>query len=645
MKPNIIFKFFSSSIVMAVLAHVSYGQTNPEQSVAPASVIIELLALNRDIATPERPKYLSPTALVASPDSQYLYVAEQTAKQIGVFDLKTNWVTKIIKLPSEVTGLAVAPDGTKLYATCFSDRWPSGMVCEVSVATGKVTRRLPAGHGARAPVISHDGKTLYVCNQFDNDVYADDIASGQVVKKIPVLREPYAAAITPNDSLLIVTQVVSDQLATDSVNKRCKIMLIDAVAKNLRDTLFLPLGSASVFGVTISPDGNYAFATHLINYFLMPATKTDNGWIRTNNCAIVDIKNRKILNDVTLDEPMQGSANPWGIGCSRDGKILCVTHAGSNELSVIDVQKLITLADTTKYYWDYPSIPEGQTQLWHNLIAMNNFMSKVKVSGKGPRALAIIGNRAYTAGYFSDTLESFDLMLNGGTKEAGAIALGAAQPLTAERKGELAFCDANLCYQKWASCQSCHPFARADGLNWVLRNEFAAPKNTKSLVYSWWTPPTNWAGYRQNAYESVRAGMINELFLEPDMDVAASMDTFLMKLKPTPSPYLVKGNLSESGTKGKQIFMTNPALDCKKCHAGPLFTDMKPHNAGVQDPYDNMISWDTPSLIESWRSAPYSHLGSFNQLSDIMKFKGMSNAGSSLSQQEFDDLVEFISSL
>ncbi len=642
MKPNILLKPIFSMLAAAALAHPCFGQ-NAEQSAAPASVIIELLALNRDIATPVRPKYLSPTALVASPDSQYLYVAEQTAKQIGVVDLTTKTVKKIIKLPNEVTGIAVSPDGSRLYATCSSERWPNGIVCEVDVATRKVTRRLPAGQGARAPVVSHDGKTLYVCNQFGNDVYVNDIASGQTVKKIPVLREPYAAAITPNDSVLVVTQVFSDQAATDTLHKRCKIMLIDAQAENLRDTLFLPLGSTSVFGVTISPDGNYAFATHLIDNFLIPATKTEGGWIRTNNCAIVDIKNRKILNDVDLDRPLQGSANPWGIGCSHDGKILCVAHAGSNELSVIDLQKLVTLADTTPYYLNYFLNPDRETLLWHNLSAINDFTNKINVTGKGPRALAVIGNRAYTAGYFSDTIESFDLGLTG-AKEAGTIALGAAQPLTGERKGEIAFNDAGLCFQKWASCQSCHPNARADGINWTLRNEFAAPKNTKSLVYSWWTPPCAWNGGRRDAYESNRAGMNNELFLQPDMQVAAYMDTFLMNLKPVPSPYLVKGKLSESGTKGRQIFMTSPALDCKRCHLGPLFTDKKFHNAGIMDPYDATVNWDTPSLIEAWRSAPYSHLGSFGQISDIMNFKGMSNAGS-LSQQEFDDLVEFISSL
>ena len=39
-----------------------------------------------------------------------------------------------------------------------------------------------------------------------------------------------------------------------------------------------------------------------------------------------------------------------------------------------------------------------------------------------------------------------------------------AAEMTEVRKGEQYFNDATLCFQKWQSCASCHPDARADGL-------------------------------------------------------------------------------------------------------------------------------------------------------------------------------------
>ena len=79
------------------------------------------------------------------------------------------------------------------------------------------------------------------------------------------------------------------------------------------------------------------------------------------------------------------------------------------------------------------------------------------------------------------------------------------------------------------------------------------PKNAKSMVYSWWTPRTNWAGKREDASQSIRVGIQEELFIQVIGEVqnmAVDMDTFFMRLKPVPSPYLVKGRLSESAQRG-----------------------------------------------------------------------------------------------
>ena len=45
------------------------------------------------------------------------------------------------------------------------------------------------------------------------------------------------------------------------------------------------------------------------------------------------------------------------------------------------------------------------------------------------------------------------------------------------------FNDAEICFQHWQSCASCHPDARVDGLNWDLMNDgLGNPKNTRSML-------------------------------------------------------------------------------------------------------------------------------------------------------------------
>ncbi|MBZ5583426.1 MAG: glycogen debranching enzyme N-terminal domain-containing protein, partial [Acidobacteriia bacterium] len=47
-----------------------------------------------------------------------------------------------------------------------------------------------------APVPGPDGKTLYVCNRFNNSIGVIDLAAKREVTRIAVPREPFAAAIT-----------------------------------------------------------------------------------------------------------------------------------------------------------------------------------------------------------------------------------------------------------------------------------------------------------------------------------------------------------------------------------------------------------------------------------------------------------------
>jgi cytochrome c peroxidase len=66
---------------------------------------------------------------------------------------------------------------------------------------------------------------------------------------------------------------------------------------------------------------------------------------------------------------------------------------------------------------------------------------------------------------------------------------------------------------------------------------------------------------------------------------------------------------------------------------------------GVEDPWDRTLDWNTPSLIEAWRTAPYGHIGSYDKIEEIIRLRAHSLGASQLSEQEMEDLVEFVSSL
>lgn len=609
-----------------------------ENSAAGPAVIFELLALNRDLPTPQKPKYRSPTDLVPSVDSTILFIAQQTAKRIDIFDIAAGTVTGRILLPNEVTGIARSPNSNRLYATCSSDWWPAGQVCVIDVAANAVTAIIPVGYGARAPVVSPDGTKLYVCNRFDNDVSVIDMSAGRELRRVKAVREPYCAAVTPDGKTLVVGNYLHDDRATDSIFVSCKVSLINTENSDDNVDIRLTRGSTSITGIAVSPDGSYAFATHTIEKFNMIGTTVERGWLTTNNLAVIDLKTKSFVNDVCLDLSYTGLANPWAVKCTDDGEFIVVAHAGSNELSMIRLAELMdsVLVQT-----------ERGDDMQRDFIALLNSRKKVAVNTRGPRSLAIIGKTALTAGYFDDEqarLEGFEITLDA-SQAVQTYTIGEKQPWTGERHGESNFYNASLSFQKWISCQSCHPHTRASGYNHILGGgAIVAPKSNKNLLYSWWTPPTTWTGRRGDARQAIIAGIELELFRAAVDSLSLPLDTFFMSLKPVPSPKLVKGRLSDAARHGKAVFFSEKA-GCSTCHTPPLYTDMQFHDAIVPDPFDANTNWDTPSLIETWRSGPYSHLGNYSDIREMIELESHSNALQNLSTNEIDDLVEYVLSL
>jgi DNA-binding beta-propeller fold protein YncE len=637
-------------VVAIIVATTTIRAKNRDNTFVPPEIIFETLALNRDIGTNSCPKYRSPSALTPSLDGRFLFVAEQTAKRISVIDLTSRKILKRILLPNEVTGIAVGA-GNKLYATCSSDLWANGMVCEIDVITGRIVRRLSAGFGARSPVISPDGKSLYICNQFGNDVQLIDIYRGVDLMRLHTFHQPFASALTPDGLLLVVADCVPAGKSTDQ-EVAAKISLINTVEHQIDKVISLPHGSHSVFDVTISPDGAYAFVSHLVAIFDIQAAEVEGGYVHTNNIAIIDLKNRRLLNDFPLDDANLGAPNPWEISCTKDGSLLCVAQAGSNELTTIELPKMLQIAINRSNDVVFENNLKF-TGCTHDFFALSAIKSRISILGRGPRTVTIIGKMAFTAGYFGDStgrdyVEVFNLAPGKkAVKRAGKISLGSPIPLNGLRKGEQAYYDATLCHQYWQSCSSCHPFARSDGLNWILgRDPTNTFKNAKSMVYSWWTPPTQWSGKRVNAAESIRLGFVNSLFSEINYELATYIDTFLMRIQPVSSPYLVKGKLSIEAANGKNVYFNNPNCDCRKCHIGPLYTDLLLHPSSIPFWWDPSHKWDTPTIIETWRDPPYGHLGTFDQVEDIIKYKGHSESlKNGLTEEELRDLVKFVLSL
>lgn len=594
--------------------------------------------------------FLAPSAVIAAADGGQLYVACEATAEVLVLDTAAKKVKSRISVTSSPSGLALSADGARLYVTCAA---PASTVCIVDTANGKVTEQLVAGYHAQSPVLSPDGRTLYVCNRFNNDVSILDLATKKEVRRIAVPREPFSAAVTPDGKrLLVANHIHAGRADVDVVAS--SVSVIDLSEGKVIKEIALPNGSTLLRDIRVSPDGRHAVVAHILARFHLPTTQIERGWINSNAASIVDLAELKLLNTVLLDNIDSGAATPWAVAWSPEGRQLLVTHAGTHELSVIDFPALLAklakvpaTLDPVKPV-DYTAASRTAADVPNDLSFLVGVRQRIKLPGKGPRSLAIAGSRAWVVNYFSDTLNSVDLTSDRTCPES--VPLGLAPQMTTARIGESHFNDATLCFQGWQACSSCHSHdARVDGLNWDNLNDgIGNPKNAKSLLLAHSTPPSMWLGVRSNACVAVRAGIRNSLFTVQPTEVAEAIDDYFKSLKPMPSPRLVKGRLSPAAERGKKLFF-NEGVGCADCHKGALYTDLKFHNVGTVGKFDHPTDrFDTPSLIEVWRSGPYLHDGRAATIRDVITaFNGDDQHGSTLklTPAQLDDLLDYVLSL
>jgi cytochrome c peroxidase len=473
------------------------------------------------------------------------------------------------------------------------------------------------------------------------------------VLRIPVEREPVAAALTPDGRrLLVANHLPAGRADADFVAG--SVSVIDTATRRVTRTIRLPNGATLLRGICVSPDGRWAAVTHTLARFQLPTTQIERGWINNNAVTLIDIDRLQLRNTVLLDNLDRGAADPWGIAWSADGKWLCVTHAGTRELSVIDAPALLArLARMPAEIHpgappDPPVTARSAAEVPDDMAFLVGLRARVKLAGEGPRAVALAAGRALVACYFSDSVAAVDLANPGNEPEA--YPLGSSGEPSLARQGEMYFNDGTLSFQGWQSCAGCHSSdARVDGLNWDLLNDgIGNPKNARSLLLSFQTPPSMSLGVRANAGAAVRAGFRSTMFASVPEETAAAVDDYLKSLAPLPSPHLVDAKLSPAAQRGEKLFFDR-AVGCAECHPPPLFTNLKPHEVGTTGKYDQPTDhFYTPTLIEIWRTAPYLHDGSAATLREVLTSRNrgdLHGKTSRLQPDEIECLVAYLLSL
>ncbi len=612
------------------------------------------------VGTPVDPsQYLSPFDLAYSPDGSQLAVSDSTNGALHVVQPAAGTVSCSTGLSGYGKGVAWIDN-----STVWVSEYDFGSVAEVDTATCTVLRRIVVG--PKPMGIAVYGGTAVVTEYGLGQIQIVDVVSGAIQASIATKNYPQFVTITPDGGTALVGHHVptGDARQTGAAST---IAVVDLATRTISGEIALPFGSSNLHQVRCAPDGSYAYAVHTLGRVTLPTTQITKGWVNTNALSIIDLSSNTRYTTVLLDRMMQGASDPWGIAMAPDGNRLWVSIAGTKQVIQVDLARLHTLLQAgagpgasfnpynrNKAGYDRPysdvwlqiaEDPSNRSILQNDLGALwgAGLLEIIEIGAAGPRGIALSPDGAQLAvgAYFDGTVTLLNTQDNAITR---TVSLGTMPAKDAVRRGEELFHDATSTLQRWLSCATCHPEVRSDGLTWDLLNDgMGNSKNTKMLIYSPLTPPMIATGARPDVDASINAGFRYIKFVVPDATQLADTRAFLDAKEVERSPYRAGDAFSASAEAGRVLF--EGAAGCVTCHPAPLFTDLAMHDVGTQHPMDKTGTFDTPTVLGMWETAPYLHDGSAATLTEMLTTYNagdLHGATSQLSPEQLQQLVQYL---
>jgi YVTN family beta-propeller protein len=145
-----------------------------------------------------------PADLAISPDSQRLYVVNNFSNILTIINAASRSFVKTLNL-DRPTSVVLSHDGARVYvAHQLLNTQPSHTVSVLDTATYAVLDLLTVGNGPMGMAVSPDGSRLYVTNSDDNTLSVVATADLGVIATVPVGTVPSCVAVSPDGTRLYV---------------------------------------------------------------------------------------------------------------------------------------------------------------------------------------------------------------------------------------------------------------------------------------------------------------------------------------------------------------------------------------------------------------------------------------------------------
>jgi len=295
----------------------------------------------------------------------FAYVANSNSNSVSVIDISTNAVVATVPVGIEPVGVAITPDGTRVYV---ANEGPNtsprvgGSVSVIDTSTNAVVATVPVGGTALGVAVTPDGTRAYVTNPTSGSISVIDTSTNAVVATVPLGGAPYGVAITPDGTRAYVGNQTS-----------ASIQVINTSTNTLTATVFACFGAG---GVAISPDGARAYVAN----FGCPGVE------------VIDTSTNTVVNEsvFTGGSPFQVAVTPDGSRVYVPTQIsVAVVNTSTNTVVAtvpVAAYGVAVTPDGTRAYVTGGSVSVIDT-------STNTVVATVAV-GSGPHGVAITPLRA-----------------------------------------------------------------------------------------------------------------------------------------------------------------------------------------------------------------------------------------------------------
>jgi YVTN family beta-propeller protein len=286
-------------------------------------------------------------------------------------------VVATIPLDTFGTGVAVTPDGSRVYVT------GSTQIFAIDAATDQVIARITPGDSPYGIAISRDGTRGYAVDLMQRQLWILDLASNRIAETVglgaprtPVLRP--GVALSPDGSRAWVT--ISQPGGPDSLR------IVDTASARVAQTHGFDFHPGPV---AVSPDGGRVYVAGC------------HGFCSDGTLHALEVATLRALGEV------ETASVPGGLAVAPDGSRAWVTNGTAASVTVVDLASLTAVAtvsvpagalgvatspDGSRVY--VSSFDAGKLSV---LDARTNAVLATSAIGESPRAIAVSpdGRRAY----------------------------------------------------------------------------------------------------------------------------------------------------------------------------------------------------------------------------------------------------------